>query len=245
MMKLFYKIFGTHSTRLAVSVVIFSLMPASVVAGSKDDPLLSKVQVDQFEWRDEDVGGVWVLEAQAWVGKDLHKIWFKADAERTGGETEEAELQALYSRAVAPYWDFQVGLRRDFEPSPSRNWAVIGLQGLAPYFVEVDAALFLGEGGQSAFRLQAEHELLFTQKLILSQELALNFYGQNDSEAGVGSGLSDVELGLRLRYEVRREFAPYIGVTWNQSYGNSADFARSTGEDSGGLQWGLGVRLWF
>jgi copper resistance protein B len=154
-------------------------------------------------------------------------------------------LQALYSRAIAPYWDLQLGLRHDFQPSPSRSWGVIGIQGIAPYFFEVDTALFIGESGQTALRVEAEYELLFTQKLILTPEVELNFYGQDDKDLNIGSGLSDLEAGLRLRYEIRREFAPYIGVNWNKSFGNTADFASAEGEDTDDVQWVVGLRAWF
>jgi len=116
---------------------------------------------------------------------------------------------------------------------------------LAPYFFELDTALFIGESGRTAFRVQAEYELMFTQKLILTPEVEINFYGQNDVDLEIGSGLSDIEAGLRLRYEVRREFAPYIGVNWNKRFGNSADFSRSSGKSVDDFQWVVGVRAWF
>ena len=217
----------------------------SALAGGKDDPLLGKVMIDQLEVRDADENNPLVLDGQGWVGKDFQKLWFKAEVERADSETEEAELQALYSQAIAPFWDVQVGVRQDFQPTPSRTWAVIGLQGLAPYFFEIDTALFIGESGRTALRLEAEYELLFTQRLILTPEIEVNFYGQNDADLGIGSGLSDIEAGLRLRYEIRREFSPYIGVNWNKRFGNSADFARSAGEETDDLQWVIGVRAWF
>jgi copper resistance protein B len=217
----------------------------SALAGGKDDPLLGKVMIDQLEVRDADEKNPVVLAAQGWLGKDLHKLWIKTDVERVDSRTQEAELQALYSQAIAPFWDVQVGVRQDFQPTPNRTWAVIGFQGLAPYFFEIDTALFVGESGRTALRLDAEYELLFTQRLILTPEIEVNFYGQNDAELGVGSGLSDIEAGLRLRYEIRREFAPYIGVNWNKSFGNTADFARNAGEEIDDLQWVIGVRAWF
>ncbi len=227
------------------STVFFSLSSGLLHAGAADDPLLSKVMLDQLEVRDSDGDNVLAWDAQAWIGKDLEKLWIKTEGEREGGATEEAELQALYSKAVSTYWDFQVGVRHDFQPTPSRSWAVVGFQGLAPYFFEVDTALFIGESGRTALRLEAEYELLFTQRLILTPEIEVNFYGQNDANTGVGSGLSDVELGLRLRYEIRREFAPYIGVNWFKKFGNSADFARSAGQDIDDTQFVIGIRAWF
>lgn len=229
---------------LALQASIASTVPISAVAGGKDDPLLAMVLVDEFEIRDADDQPL-VLDGQGWVGKDLQKLWLKTEFERVDGNTEEAELQALYSRSVARYWDFQLGLRKDFKPTPDRSWAVIGWQGLAPYFFEIDTALFVGESGRTALRLEAEYELLFTQRLILTPDIEINFYGHNDEDLGIGSGLSDVQAGLRLRYEIRREFAPYIGVNWSRKYGNTADFARSDGEDIDDTQLVIGIRAWF
>lgn len=247
-MKLFKKRLPIFKRDFFLSFLTVSLLLGSVtsaLAGGKDDPLLTKVLIDQLEVRDADEANPWILDGQAWVGKDLQKLWFKAEVERANSETEEAELQALYSQAIAPYWDVQFGLRQDFQPTPSRSWGVIGLQGLAPYFFEVDAALFIGESGRTALRLEAEYELLFTQRLILTPEINVNFYGKNDVDLGIGSGLSDIEAGLRLRYEIRREFAPYIGVNWNKSFGNTAEFARNEGKDTNDIQWVIGVRAWF
>ncbi|MGB5651352.1 MAG: copper resistance protein B [Sedimenticolaceae bacterium] len=221
------------------------LMPGLVAAASKDDPILTKVLIDQLEMRVTDGPNPWVLDAQAWIGRDLNKLWFKTEVEVVDGNTEEAEIQALYSRAIAPYWDLQAGWRRDIRPTPSRDWFAIGVEGLAPYWFEVDAAAFVGEGGQLAGRLKAEYEWMFTQKWILSPEVEMNLYSKNDEAAGIGAGLSDMELGLRLRYEVRREFAPYIGVNWTGKFGNTADFARDEGEDTSDFQFVAGIRAWF
>lgn len=236
--------------KLSLSILATSLLSLPVLAHEGDDPLLAKVMIDQLEWRDSEAANnqaidTYVLEGQAWIGKDLNKFWLKTDVEYVDGETEEAEIQALYSRAIAPFWDLQIGLRQDLKPEPTREWGVIGIEGLAPYFFEVDAALFVGESGATAARISAEYEWMFTQKLVLSPEISLNFYGQNDSKYQTGSGLSDINLGLRLRYEIRREFAPYIGVNWSKSYGNTADFVREHGEEVSDAQAVAGVRVWF
>lgn len=233
------------ATCALAGAAFFSLTSGWVHAAMADDPLLGKVMLNQLEVREADGDNPLLLEGQAWLGKDLHKLWLKTELERVDHETEEAELQALYSRAISAYWDLQAGVRHDFQPTPERSWAVIGVHGLAPYFFEVDAALFVGESGRTALRLEAEYELMFTQRLVLSPEIEVNFYGQNDADTGAGSGLSDVELGLRLRYEIHREFAPYIGVSWTRKYGNSADFARAEGEDIDDTQFVMGIRAWF
>ena len=221
------------------------MLPSLAMAATADDPLLSMVLIDQLEIRSTDGPDPFVLDGQLWIGKDLNKLWIKTEVERVDGETEEAELQALYSRAIAPYWDAQIGWRRDFRPKPERDWLAIGVQGLAPYFFEVDAALFIGESGRSAARLEAEYEFMFSQRLILSPEIEVNFYGKDDPAIGIGSGLSDIELGLRLRYEIRREFAPYVGINWSRKFGQTADYAKTAGNDIKDTQIVAGVRIWF
>ena len=226
-------------------IAVLLLLPAFTQAASKDDPILAKVMIDQLEVRVTDGPNPYVLEGQMWVGQDLNKLWLKTEVEHVDGETEEAELQALYSRAIAPYWDLQVGWRHDIRPKPDRDWLAIGLEGLAPYWFEIDAAAFIGEGGQVGARLEAEYEILFTQRWVLTPEMEVNLHTQNDEATGTGSGLSDLELGLRLRYEIRREFAPYIGVNWVKKFGNTADFARDEGESTDDVQFVAGVRAWF
>lgn len=209
------------------------------------DPLLVHVMIDQLEWRSADGNNPYALEAQGWIGKDLNKLWIKADVEHVDAGVEDAEIQALYSRAVAPFWDVQLGWRQDLEPDPDRDWGVIGIQGLAPYFIDVDAALFVATSGDTAARISAAYEWLFTQRLVLSPEITVNFYAQDDEQRQIGSGLSDAEAGLRLRYEIRREFAPYVGVNWTRNFGNTADFVRAHGDVTSDLQWVVGIRAWF
>ena len=226
-------------------LVVVLMLPGFVQAASKDDPVLTKVMIDQIEVRATDGPDPWVLDAQAWIGQDLNKFWLKLEGEYLDGRTTEAEVQALYSRAVAPYWDLQLGWRHDIRPEPSRDWLAIGFEGLAPYWFEIDAAAFIGESGQVGARLGGEHEWMLTQRWVLSPEMELNLHTRNDEQTGTGSGLSDLELGLRLRYEIRREFAPYVGVNWTRKFGNTADFARAEGEDTNDVQIVAGVRVWF
>ena len=233
---------NTFINLILVSVVL--IQSTFAFAADADDPLLALFKLDQFERAEGNDESPLVIEGQAWIGHDLKKLWLKTEVERLDGETEEAELQFLYSQAVTSFWDFQAGIRTDLEPS-NRNWAVIGFQGIAPYFLETDAALFVGESGQTALRLSAEYELLLTQKLILSPEFELNFYGQEDLDLGIGSGLSDAEFGLRLRYEIQREFAPYIGVNWRSDFGETAEFSRAVGNPVDDTQFVLGLRAWF
>ncbi len=232
--------------KIVITLFVLSLCPTVFAAEVDDDPLLAKVMITQLETRLP--GGAdpaAVLDAQAWLGKDLNKLWFKTDVELVGGTVEQAEIQVLYSRAIAPYWDFQVGWRHDIQPEPNRNWAVIGLQGLAPYWFEIEATVFIGENGRTAARLEAEYDVLLTQRLILTPEFETNAYSKKDLATRVGAGISDLELGLRLRYQIRREFAPYIGVNWTRKFAQTARFSRDAGEGTNDVQFVAGIRIWF
>jgi len=232
------------------SKIIYALLGciftgSALAGGMEDDPIISKVMIDQMETRITDGNDPFVFAGQAWIGKDLNKFVIKADLEQVEGTTEELELQALYSKAVAVYWDFQVGVRQDIKPTPTRNWLALGFQGLAPYWFDVDTTLYIGESNQVGLRFSAEYELMFTQRWILSPEIEVNLHSKNDVETGVGSGLSDSQMGLRLRYEFKREFAPYIGINWNRKYGDTANYAKAEGGDVDNSQIVVGVRAWF
>ncbi len=233
------------TNRLLMLVLVLIVPGFAFAGGMNDDPLLTMLKVDQLEIRTVDGRDPLVWDVEGWIGKDLHKFWIKTDGEYNYGRAEEMELQALYSRAIAPFWDVQLGWRRDIQPTPARDWLALGLKGLAPYFFDIDAALFIGDSGRTAARLQAEYEAMLTQRFILVPEIELNLYGKDDPATGIGSGLSDIEAGLRLRYEIRREFAPYIGVNWTHLYGRTADFARAEGADIDDTQFVLGIRAWF
>lgn len=210
-----------------------------------DSAIHSFFLIDQLEWQDADDGSALNWDASGWIGGDIDRLWLRSEGERLNGKTEEAELQALWGHAISPWWDVVAGVRQDFKPGDSQTWAAVGVQGMALYNFEAEATAFIGEGGQSAARLEGDYDILLTNRLILQPTAEANFYGKNDPARGVGSGLSDTELGVRLRYEIRREFAPYVGVTWNRVYGNTADYAREEGEDRSEARLVLGLRLWF
>jgi len=231
--------------RLSTLFLALIIPTFTFAGGMNDDPLLGMLMIDQLEIRTSDKSAPVTWDAEGWIGRDLNKFWIKTDGTYVDGQLEETELQLLYSRAVASFWDMQVGLRRNIHPSPERDWFAFGVKGLAPYFFDIDAALFVGESGRASLRLQAEYEILLTQRLILVPEIELNLYGEDDPVTGRGSGLSDIEAGLRLRYEVYREFAPYIGLNWTGLYGQTADFARDEGGDTNDFQFVLGLRSWF
>ena len=215
-------------------------------AGSGGGTLLF-LQADRFEYQSNEGAPRLLWDAQGWVGGDIHKVWMKTEGEYLFDDDafEEAEVQVLYSRAIAPYFDFQAGVRHDVKPLPSKTYGVIGIQGLAPYWFEVDAALFASEDDDVSARIEAEYALLLTQRLILQPRAELNFAVQDVEEIGVGSGLGTAEAGLRLRYEIEREFAPYVGVAWSRKVGDTADFARNKGGDVQSISFVTGFRLWF
>lgn len=210
----------------------------------EDDAPYSLILLDQLEWREVDDRDALAWELDAFYGTDYNKIWFEAEGERIDGENE-GRVELMWDRIISTWWSFQTGIRQDFGRGPSRTWADFGIQGLAPYFFEIDAALYVGERGRTAARISGEYDMLITQRLVLRPELELRLYGKDDPENGIGSGLSDVELGLRLRYEIRRELAPYVGVHWQRKFGKTADFARAGGEDESDFVFLAGLRAWF
>lgn len=210
----------------------------------EDDAPFGKVVLDQLEWRDVNGANAQAWELDAWYGNDYDKAWFETEGEHVDGDAE-GRVELMWDRIFARWWSFQTGVRQDFGAGPSRTWLDFGVQGLAPYFFEIDAALYVGEQGRTALRLSGEYDALITQRLILQPEVEFNAYGKDDPENRIGSGLSDVEVGLRLRYEIRRELAPYIGVHWERKFGRTADFARYEGEDASDVTFIAGVRAWF
>ncbi|KJH77602.1 copper resistance protein B [Pseudomonas sp. ES3-33] len=210
-----------------------------------DDAINSFLLIDQLEWQDADAGSTLSWEASGWIGGDADRLLLRTEGERTNGVTESAEFQALWGHAISPWWDVVSGVRQDFKPGTPQTWAALGLQGMALYNFETQATAYFAEGGQTALRLKGDYDILLTNSLILQPTAEINFYGKNDPQRATGSGLSDTELGLRLRYEIRPEFAPYIGVTWNRSYGKTADYAREEDEDQSEARFVLGVRMWF
>lgn len=205
------------------------------------------VMLERLEARIPTDGGSegYLWDAQAFYGGDINRFVIKTEGEgEFGGGVEDAEIQALYSRAIGPFFDLQAGVRFDPEPDTS-NHAVIGVQGLAPYMFELDAALFLSDRGDLTARIEAEYDQRITQRLILQPRIEAELSAQSIPERGLGAGFTKVEPGLRLRYEIEREFAPYIGVEYEAKTGETADIARAAGEDPDGLKFLIGLRAWF
>lgn len=228
---------GDYSDGIAPSPAHALHMHGSVPAG-----MLLIDQLEAFYGRDGN-GQSW--EAEGWYGSDVDKLWLRSEGERSRGKLEDGNLEAFWNRGIAAFWSTQLGVRHDFGEGPARNWAAFGVQGLAPYWFEVEATAYAGPSGRTAARLRADYELLFTQRLILQPEAEVNLYGKNDPQRRIGRGVSDVQFGLRLRYEIRREFAPYIGVNWIRRVGTSADYARQDRQPVLDRQIVAGVRIWF
>lgn len=203
------------------------------------------IQADRLETRAGGGTEGFLWDVQGYYGGPVRRMWFKSEGEGAFGHgVEDASLQALWSRAVAPYWDLQIGLRQDLT-GPAATHAVIGLQGLAPYLFEVDAAAFVSQRGDVTFRVEAENDQRITQRLILQPRIEVRFAAQDVPLAGIGAGLDRAELGLRLRYEFSREFAPYVGIEHSRRFGGSAAHARAAGEKPGTTSVVAGLRVWF
>lgn len=183
-------------------------------------------------------------DGQFWIGRDLNKLWIKSEGDRLNGSTD-AKIEAFWSHTISPFWDLQLGARRDFGAGPKRNWAAFGVQGVAPYGIETEITGYVGGSGRTALALKAEYDLLLTQRLIFTPEIEASLHGKNDEARGVGSGLSDASLSLRLRYEVTREFAPYVGVSFGRKFGKTASYASEAGESRSERAILAGVRIWF
>ena len=210
-----------------------------------DDRRTGKVLINQLEWTHADGASGQAWDAQAWYGGDFNRLLLRSDGARSAGRLQEGDIEALWSHAVTAFWDSTLGVRHDFGAGPARDWAAFGVQGLAPYWFDIEATGYVGAGGRTAARLKVEYELLFTQRLILQPEFEANLYGRSDPARRLGSGLSDASLGLRLRYEIRREFAPYIGVVWQRVFGGTAGFRRAENKSVFDRQIVAGVRVWF
>ncbi|MFH1873283.1 MAG: copper resistance protein B [Pseudomonadota bacterium] len=220
-------------------------LPGARLLKLADEHSFGSVLFDRLEHvRGRDAGST-AYDAQAWYGRDYDKLVIKAEGEVAAGRLQDARTELLWGHAVAPYWDTQLGLRHDSGVGPARDWLAFGIQGLAPYWFEVGATAYLGGNGRTALRLGAEYDVLLTQKLILQPRAEFSLYGKDDVAREIGSGLSNGVIGLRLRYEINRQLAPYIGVERSRKFGQTADLARAGGERTAETRWVAGVRFWF
>ena len=203
------------------------------------------VLVDRLEGWNRDAGSGQAWEVDAWFGGDIHRLRLRSEGERGQGRTDAADVELLYSRSISPWWDVVAGVRQDFVPGPSLTRAAIGVQGLAPYKFEVDATLYFGGDSAAALKLEAEYSLLLTDRWILQPRVEGQFAAEDDRRRATGAGLDTAAVGFRLRYEISRRFAPYIGWEHERRFGNAADFARSDGEADRESRFVAGLRFWF
>ena len=207
-----------------------------------DNPLVAVFRGDQLEYGDDDALG-WDLRAG--IGRNFDKLWLRSEGERRDGRLQHASTELFWSHATGPWWDRTLGLRHDTGGGATRDWLAIGVQGLAPYKFEVEATGYIGTSGRLAARVEAEYEVLLTNRLILQPKLEASLYSRDDDENHIGQGLSDASFGLRLRYEFSRRFAPYVGHVWTRRFGDTADLVEAAGSDAGERTWVAGIRFWF
>ena len=223
----------------------FKNLDDHVIHGESINSYWSLDRLEAWDADEDGTGMAW--EAKAWVGSDLNRLWLRSEGERAGGSTESADVEVLYGRAIARWWDAVAGVRHDFGfgGGPSRTYAALGVIGLAPYKFEVEATAYLGESGQVGLVAEAEYEMLFTNRLIGQWLVEGEAWSKDDPAVGIGSGLSKVEAGFRLRYEFHRQFAPYVGVVWERAYGGTADQRRARSGVVDDTRVVAGVRIWF
>ena len=198
----------------------------------------------EYQFRDGKDGYRW--DGEGWFGGDINRLAITTEGEGTVGKgIDSAEVQALYSRAVGPYFNLQAGIRHDFQPSPTHTYATVGVEGLSPFMFEVGGAAFASARGDLLGRVEGYYDQRITQRLILQPRVELNFAAQDMRSDRIGAGLSDAELGLRLRYEVRREFAPYVGISYEAKTGQTARYAQVAGDDPAATNLVAGIRFWF
>jgi len=229
------------------AVPMHDMAPAEMVEvmGMDDRARWSRVVLDRLERVDTGSGNALAWSLRADYGGDVDRVQLRSEGERSEGRVQHGDVELLWSHAVAPFWNSAIGVRRDVGSGVDRDWVAFGVHGLAPYWFEVSATAYVGGDGRTALRVEAEYEALLTQRWVLQPRLEVDAYGKDDPAARTGSGLADAAVGLRLRYEVTRGFAPYAGVEWARRFGRSATYARAHGDEPDDVRWVVGVRLAF
>jgi copper resistance protein B len=213
--------------------------------GVHDAALNYFVLLDQLEWQGTGGGSRGSWDTRGWIGGDVTRFWFRTEGEATGSRVASTQTHVLYGRAISRWWDVVAGVRQDVRPGPAQTWAAVGVQGIAPYWFELQATAYVGASGRTHLRVEGEYELLVTNRLIVQPLVETEVYGKADPEHGFGAGLATLDAGLRVRYEIRREFAPYVGVVWSRKFFGTGDLAEAAGEPRAGARLALGVRIWF
>jgi copper resistance protein B len=244
--------------KTVILLMLAALFPVAVNAGQQatqpgwpqpvnNDRWFGYGILNQNEIRTGEGQSIYRWGGEGWYGGNLNRAWFKTEGSLgfSSGALDEAEAQALYSRAISPFFNLQDGVRYDFYPTPARAYGAFGVEGLAPMFVEVGAFGFVSDGGHCAARLEGHYDMRLTQRLVLQPQAELNLYTESERSRGIGSGFSDLDAGLRLRYEIRRQFAPYIGATYQSKFGQTGDFARASGQSVSAVRFVVGLRFWY
>jgi copper resistance protein B len=203
------------------------------------------VLFDQLEWQSLDGGDSGAWDTKGWIGGDRNRFWFRTEGDVRDASFAATQTHVLLGRAIARWWDIVAGVRQDVRPGPAQTWAAVGIQGIAPYWFDIQATAYLGASGRTHFRVETEYDLLLTNRLVLQPLLETEIYGKSDPEHGFGAGLATLDLGVRLRYEIRREIAPYVGLVWSRKFFGTADLAEAAGETPPGARLAIGVRTWF
>jgi copper resistance protein B len=224
-----------------------SMPSPSMKDSMMENPVLTHARLDQFEGRTNGSDSEFRWDGEGWIGTDMNKLWVKSEGLGGNGSISDGDHEALYDRPIPHirYFDAQVGVRTDLDSGPRRAWAAFGIEGLAPGYFEITPTLYIRDRGNVAGRLVASYDLLLTERWIAQPEAELNFYSKDDPGRRIGSGFSDLDAGLRLRYEVSRKFAPYIGFAYNGMYGNTASYSRTAGKTTSESQFLFGIRLWY
>jgi copper resistance protein B len=212
-----------------------------------DNQIFAHVLFDQFEDRTNGPDNAFRWDGQAWIGNDMNRLWLKTEGIVSNGEMSDGDQEVLYARPIprVRYFDGQIGIREDLDSGPHRTWGAIGIEGLAPHFFQLAPTFYFRDGGHVAGKITGSYDLLITQRLVAQPEVEMNFYSHADPARGIGSGLSDLDAGLRLRYEFSRKFAPYIGLTYSAKLGDTASIAHQAGTASSELRFVFGLRFWF
>ncbi|HYU13716.1 MAG TPA: copper resistance protein B, partial [Stellaceae bacterium] len=222
------------------------MQPGALEPTVMDDMIFVHGILDQFEGRTDGRTPDLRWSGEGWVGTDYDKFWVKTEGfRRSDGTVDDGRQEFLYSRAISAYFDLQGGLRSDLDSRRTRNWAALGFEGLAPLFFHIEGTGYVSGSGHLAARFEGSYDLLLTNRLSLQPEVEVNLYSKADPARLIGAGISDIDTALRLRYEIERKFAPYIGIAYEGKFGQTASFARRAGESTSGVRFVFGIRSWF
>ncbi len=233
------------NTIAALLIAALPLLPLAASAGGEHGAAVYHAfELETDAGGSDDGAGVASWEFSGWVGTDENKVWFEAEGERENGATEQAELRVMYSRTISTFWDVQVGIRHDTQPD-TLSYGVLSFRGLAPYFFETEAYLFVSEDEDVSIRIKQENEFLLTQKLVIEPYAEADLFAQDVPELGVGAGLAEAEIGIHASYGFTRAFAPYLDIRYERKFGETASIAKRHGEDDDAIIGALGVKLLF